>query len=326
MKSLEYIIQKAASAQKTILLTEGEDERIQQAAHLLVERGWVSKVILLTENTLLNLEDKRIVVKVISQNEIPEQDISDYLLVNTAKSFTWEYAHNQLKHPLWFGAYLLKNHVVDVAVSGAVHTTADVIRAGLRVLGMPKHTRTISSTFLMVLPDGRLVTYADCGVIPYPTVEQLVDITLCSANTHVLLTEETPKVALLSFSTKGSAKHENIDKLLEVLSIVKSKNPDLCIDGELQFDAAFVPSVAQRKAPDSPVAGNANVFIFPDLAAGNIAYKITERIAGATAIGPLLQGFSYPWLDLSRGCKAEDIALTAMMGVLLSMQEKIHTV
>lgn len=322
MKLLEDIIQKAASKQKTILLTEGEDTRVQHAAHVLVQQGWAKKVILVTENTLLNLDDKRIVVKVINQSEVSEQDISDYLLVNASKSFTWEYAQNQLKHPLWFGAYLLKNRIADVAVSGAVHTTSDVIRAGLRVLGVSRKVNTVSSSFLMVLPDGRLVTYADCGVIPYPTVKQLADIALMSAHTHKTLTGETPRVALLSFSTKGSAKHEKTEELLETLALVKAQNPELIIDGELQFDAAFVPSVAQRKAPESPVAGKANVFIFPDLAAGNIAYKITERIGGATAIGPLLQGFNYPWLDLSRGCKTEDITLVAMMGILMSISEK----
>lgn len=322
MKVLEEIIQKAASKQKTILLTEGEDTRVQQAAHILVERGWAKKVILITENTLLNLDDQRIVVKVISQSEVSEEDISDYLLINASKSFTWEYAQNQLKHPLWFGAYLLKNHIADVAVSGAVHTTADVIRAGLRVLGISRKVSTISSSFLMVLPDGQLLTYADCGVIPYPTVKQLADIAVMSARTHTQLTGEIPKIAMLSFSTKGSAKHEKVDELLEVIALVKAQAPELIIDGELQFDAAFVPTIAQRKAPDSPVAGSANVFIFPDLAAGNIAYKITERIGKATAIGPLLQGFNYPWLDLSRGCKAEDIALTAMMGVLMNISEK----
>jgi phosphate acetyltransferase len=322
MKVLEEIIQKAASKQKTILLTEGEDTRVQQAAHILVERGWAKKVILITENTLLNLDDQRIVVKVISQSEVSEEDISDYLLINASKSFTWEYAQNQLKHPLWFGAYVLKNHIADVAVSGAVHTTADVIRAGLRVLGISRKVSTISSSFLMVLPDGQLLTYADCGVIPYPTVKQLADIAVMSARTHTQLTGEIPKIAMLSFSTKGSAKHEKVDELLEVIALVKAQAPELIIDGELQFDAAFVPTIAQRKAPDSPVAGSANVFIFPDLAAGNIAYKITERIGKATAIGPLLQGFNYPWLDLSRGCKAEDIALTAMMGVLMNISEK----
>lgn len=325
MKALEHLIEKAASEQKTILLTEGEDARVQQAARILIERGWAKKVVLVTENTLLNLEDERIIVKVISESEVSEEDISDYLLINATKSFTWEYAKNQLRHPLWFGAYLLKNHVADVAVSGAVHTTADVIRAGLRVLGVSRKVNTVSSSFLMALPDGRLLTYADCGVIPYPTVKQLADIAIMSAHTHQVLTGEVPRVAMLSFSTKGSARHEKIDELLQAVELVKTQAPDLFIDGELQFDAAFVPSVAQRKAPNSPVAGKANVFIFPDLAAGNIAYKITERIGGATAIGPLLQGFSYPWLDLSRGCKAEDIALVAMMGVLMQ-QEKVQNV
>ncbi|MCS7029359.1 MAG: phosphate acetyltransferase [Bacteroidia bacterium] len=326
MQALDKIIQRAAAAQKTVLFTEGEDIRIQQAARILVERGWAKKVILLTQDTLLNLNDQRIVVKVISQSEISQEDISDYLLVNANKGFTWEYVQQQLKHPLWFGAYLLKNGIADVAVSGAVHTTADVIRAGLRVLGVSKKVSSVSSSFLMVLPDGRLLTYADCGVIPYPTPKQLADIAIISARTHAQLTGQTPKVAMLSFSTKGSAKHEKIDEILQAIEIVKQQEPELIIDGELQFDAAFVPSVAARKAPNSPVAGQANVFIFPDLAAGNIAYKITERIGQATAIGPLLQGFNYPWLDLSRGCKAEDAALVAMMGVLMHLHEKVQHV
>jgi phosphate acetyltransferase len=170
----------------------------------------------------------------------------------------------------------------------------------------------------MALKGGQVLTYADCGVVPYPDEAQLADIAIESARTHQLLTQEKPVVAMLSFSTKGSAKHERTELVTNALEMACKKAPDLQIDGEFQFDAAFVPEVAKRKAPESTVAGNANVFIFPNLDAGNIAYKITERLAGATATGPILQGLSKPMMDLSRGCRWQDIVNAACVAILMS--------
>jgi len=170
----------------------------------------------------------------------------------------------------------------------------------------------------MGLKTGQMVTYADCGVVPYPDASQLGDIAIESARTHELLTSQTPRVAMLSFSTKGSARHERVDLVTHALQLVQKREPELSIDGELQFDAAFDPDTAHRKAPDSAVAGNANVFIFPNLDAGNIAYKITERLAGSTATGPILQGLAKPMMDLSRGCRWQDIVNAACVGILMS--------
>ena len=169
----------------------------------------------------------------------------------------------------------------------------------------------------MALTDGRVLTYADCGVVPYPDGEQLADIAVESARTHQLLTEQEPRVAMLSFSTKGSAEHPKTKLVVEALQIAQKKHPKLDIDGEFQFDAAFVPDVARRKAPNSEVAGKANVFIFPNLDAGNIAYKITERLAGATATGPILQGLAHPMMDLSRGCSWSDIVNASCVALLM---------
>ena len=218
---------------------------------------------------------------------------------------------------LTLAAQQLKNGAVDVVVSGAVATTSAVIKTGLQHLDFAPGTSLISSTFLMVLPDGRTLTYADCGVVPYPDANKLSQIAVSSARTHKKLTGQNPLTAFLSFSTLGSAQHERVDVVRSALSMARAAAPELQFEGELQFDAAFVPEVAQRKAPASALAGRANVLIFPNLDAGNIAYKITERLGGAIAIGPILQGFSKPWLDLSRGCSAEDIALAAAVGVLL---------
>jgi len=210
----------------------------------------------------------------------------------------------------------LRAGLADAAVSGAVNTTPNVFRAGIKCLGTKEDMKTASSFFLMILPDGRALTYADCGLLPYPTAEELADITIISAANHQKLTQEIPRVAMLSFSTRGSAEHERVSHVQKAFELVKKRAPDLIVDGEIQFDAAFVPEVSARKAPGSPIKGDANVFIFPNLDAGNIAYKITERIGKARALGPLLQGLSKPWMDLSRGCSVDDIVLVSAIALL----------
>lgn len=324
---LEEIKSKAKALQKTIVLCEGEDSRVVKAASDTVKEG-IAKIVLLGDEQAIKTANPDIdltgvtIVNPLTSEKLPEYN-AKLCEIRASKGMTPEQAEKLLKDGTYFGAMMLKMGDVDGLVSGACHSTANTLRPGLQIIKTAKNASSVSSFNLMICPeqgnqycpDG-LVVFADCGLNPTYTSEGLADCAIATANSAKAIVGIEPKVAMLSFSTMGSAKHDNVTMVAEAVKIAKEKAPDIKIDGELQFDAAIVPSVAKLKAPNSEVAGKANVFIFPDLQAGNIGYKIAERLGGFMAVGPICQGFAKPLNDLSRGCKSEDIvaavAITAL--------------
>ena len=302
MKSFkDKIISRGLESNATILIPEVDDERIQEATLKLRSIGY-------------NIRDV---------NEYVEH-YDEYLEMLSKLKFAKNWPYNQIKkyldNPINYGLMAVANGDADGLVAGATISTGDMIRKSIRVIGVNSYSSCVSSIFFMISSDGqRCFTYSDCGVIPEPDSKQLVEIGYNASNFHKLLSENEPKIAFLSFSTKGSAEHYRVEKVREAVKLFGKKYQDILHDGELQFDAAISSEISKLKDSSSKLDGEANVFIFPNLDAGNIAYKITERLGGYLALGPLLQGLKKPIHDLSRGCKVEDVVLVAAITALQKM-------
>ena len=327
MGLLEEIKAKAAARKKTIVLCEGEDKRVVEAAAQITKEG-IAKIVLIGNEAECKKVAPHVDLKGITLiDPLTSDKTAEYAKIlyeaRKAKGMTEEQASEQAKDRTMFGALMLKAGDVDGYVSGACHSTANTLRPGLQIIKTAPGVSAVSSFNLMICPpqgnqycpDG-LVVFADCGLNPTYTSEGLADCAIATARSAQAIAGIEPRVAMLSFSSKGSAKHDNVTMVADATRIAKEKAPNIKLDGELQFDAAIVPSVGEMKAKGSPVAGHANVFIFPDLQAGNIGYKIAERLGGFMAVGPICQGFAKPLNDLSRGCKAEDIVGAIAITVL----------
>jgi phosphate acetyltransferase len=326
---LQKIRDKAKAKKKRVVFPEGLEPRKLQAVGSILEEQISEVTILGNRDEVVQMASEHSVdigkAQIIEpiKSEQSESFFSDFTELRRDKNISESEARRAIANPLYFGAMLVRHGEADAMVAGAVNTSSSVIRSAFQVLGLKEGIKTLSSSFLMIVPEylnekDRIFLFADCGVVPNPNPTELASITASTAETMRCLFDTEPNVALLSFSTKGSANHSDVDKMTEALAIIKRDFPDLKVDGELQLDAAIDPETQKQKAPDSIVAGEANILIFPTLDAGNIGYKLTQRLAKAKAIGPILQGLSKPVNDLSRGCSVEDIIDAAAIACVMA--------
>lgn len=328
MHILENLKKRAQEIGGTIVLPEALDERIIKAAAIIVSEK-LAKVVLLANKDQVAAKAAEIGVELSGMEIIDpanHEKLQDFAEIfyekRKERGVTKEDALATMQNPLFFGAMMVHEGLVSGMVAGAVNTTGNVLRSALQVVGVMPGLKTVSSAFIMVSPNEgeESLLFSDCAVVPDPTDAQLADIATSTAITRKSILGDDPKVALLSFSTKGSAEHELVQKVRSTMSILEERKVDFIYDGELQLDAAIVESVAKSKAPDSPLKGNANTLIFPDLQSGNIGYKLVQRLAGYEAIGPIIQGLAAPVCDLSRGCSIEDVVNTSILVLLMSQK------
>jgi len=337
MSLFDKLIAHAKAQPQRIVLPEGTEPRTLTAADRIIADG------IATVNLIGNREEILAMAKELNLPHIPQAKIIDpadkavidryaplFFELRKSKGITMEQARMTAANPLYLGCLMIKNGDADGQVAGAMNTTGNVLRAAFQVIKTEPGISVVSGAFLMLLPEGSpygtddMLVFADCAVVPDPTAAELAQIAVSASHTARDIAGIEPRVALLSFSTKGSARHERIDKVIEALSIAKEMDPQLIIDGELQADAAIVPGVSAQKAPDSPLSGTANVLVFPSLEVGNIAYKLVQRLAGVQAVGPILQGLAAPVNDLSRGCFPEDIYKTIIITCNQAIGLKAH--
>jgi len=324
MNFVDAMKKKAGELQNRLVLPEGSEERTVAAAAQIIKEKLAASVTLLGKKADIEKVAAAKGVSLAGINIIDPEDsewhddfAAVYCELRAKKGMTMEQAHVDMKNALRFGAMMVRKNKADAMVAGALSATADVLRAGLTIIGTAPGMKTASSCFVMDMHNPKwgadgIMIFSDCAVVPCPTSEQLADIAGAAAESCRTMLGVEPVVAMMSFSTKGSGgKDENVLRVQEGVRIAKEKFPSLCLDGEIQADAALIPSVTEKKAPGSPITGKVNTLIFPDLGAGNIGYKLVQRLAGADAFGPILQGFASPISDLSRGCSVEDIVITS---------------